>query len=106
MPESMIAIEGLHKRFRRPSPLPFRRHVAPSVDVLRGVDLTVAAGDYVALLGANGAGKTTILKSIATLLLPGSRDCFGHGASVAGTHRLFDGQLVTYSPTSGASIGA
>ena len=36
--------------------------------VLRGVDLTVPAGTVVALLGSNGAGKTTVVKILATLL--------------------------------------
>ncbi len=38
--------------------------------VLRGVDLEVARGSIVALLGSNGAGKTTIVKILATLLQP------------------------------------
>jgi branched-chain amino acid transport system ATP-binding protein len=36
--------------------------------VLKGVSLTVAEGKIVALLGANGAGKSTTLKAISTLL--------------------------------------
>jgi branched-chain amino acid transport system ATP-binding protein len=36
--------------------------------VLKGVSLTVRKGSIVALLGANGAGKSTTLKSISTLL--------------------------------------
>ncbi|MGO4597394.1 ABC transporter ATP-binding protein [Terrabacter sp. 2RAF25] len=36
--------------------------------VLRGVDLTVPAGSIFALLGSNGAGKTTAVKILATLL--------------------------------------
>jgi branched-chain amino acid transport system ATP-binding protein len=36
--------------------------------VLKGVSLTVEEGKIVALLGANGAGKSTTLKSISTLL--------------------------------------
>jgi len=36
--------------------------------VAKGVSLTVADGDIVALLGANGAGKSTVLKSISGLL--------------------------------------
>jgi ABC-2 type transport system ATP-binding protein len=36
--------------------------------VLRGVDLEVAPGTIFALLGANGAGKTTVVRILATLL--------------------------------------
>jgi branched-chain amino acid transport system ATP-binding protein len=36
--------------------------------VLKGVSLTIAEGKIVALLGANGAGKSTTLKAISTLL--------------------------------------
>ena len=73
MPEPMIEIAGLHKQFARTGiKALFRRKQAAYLDVLRGVDIRVDQGDYVALLGANGAGKTTILKSLATVLLPDS----------------------------------
>ncbi len=39
-------------------------------DVLRGVDLTVAPGERVALMGRNGAGKSTMLRAAATLIDP------------------------------------
>jgi branched-chain amino acid transport system ATP-binding protein len=38
--------------------------------VIRGVDLTVGAGQIVALLGANGAGKTTTLRAVSGLVKP------------------------------------
>ena len=41
-----------------------------ALTVLDGVSLEVRAGEALALLGANGAGKTTVLRVVATLLRP------------------------------------
>ncbi len=38
--------------------------------VLISVELSIAAGEFVAILGINGAGKTTLLKILATLMPP------------------------------------
>jgi branched-chain amino acid transport system ATP-binding protein len=43
-----------------------------AVSALRGVSLHVGRGEVVALLGANGAGKTTMLRTISGLMLPKS----------------------------------
>jgi len=40
------------------------------VQVLRGVSLTVNAGEIVTLVGSNGAGKSTTLRNISRLLRP------------------------------------
>ncbi|MFD6158117.1 ABC transporter ATP-binding protein [Nocardia sp. NPDC060256] len=50
-----ICIEGLHKSYG-------------DLHVIKGVDLTVARGSVFALLGSNGAGKTTIVRILSTLL--------------------------------------
>jgi branched-chain amino acid transport system ATP-binding protein len=41
-----------------------------AVTALAGVSLTVAAGEVVAIVGANGVGKTTLLRSLAGMLRP------------------------------------
>lgn len=57
MPRSMVEVRGLRKAFG-------------AKVVLDGVDLTVEQGSVLALLGSNGAGKTTIVRILATLLRP------------------------------------
>jgi branched-chain amino acid transport system ATP-binding protein len=51
--------------------------------VLRGVNLTVRAGEVVALLGANGAGKTTTILTIAGMVRPMAGKVLYQGADLA-----------------------
>lgn len=61
--------------------------------VLSGIDFSIASGEKVALLGANGCGKTTLLKVLCGLLAP-SRGSI-----------LIDDQKVKPTPTFGFRIG-
>ena len=56
------------------------------ISALKGIDLAVPEGKIVALLGANGAGKTTKLKVISGLLKPTSGEILYDGSSIAGKH--------------------
>ncbi|MGP8078583.1 MAG: ABC transporter ATP-binding protein [Thermoplasmata archaeon] len=57
----------------------YRTKGAPAIEALAGVTLEVRRGERVALLGRNGAGKTTFLRIASTLLRPtsGSIEVFG-----------------------------
>src|SRR5436190_15114480 len=58
------------------------------VHAVRGVCLALAAGEVVAVLGANGAGKSSLLRAVLGLVRPAS-------GSV-----IFDGRDITRWPTS------
>ena len=54
-----------------------------AVEVLRGVDVSIARGEIVALLGANGVGKTTFNAVLSGLLRPWSGTVVFAGAPLA-----------------------
>ena len=60
-----------------------------SVDVLRGINLAVAPGEMIGLLGRNGAGKTTTLRAIMGLVAAsgGRIACDGEDLIALPTHR-------------------
>ena len=57
----VIEVTGLHKTYGSG---------ATKVHALRGVELTVSTGDYLAIMGASGSGKSTLLNLIGCLDVP------------------------------------
>ncbi|TLM67718.1 MAG: ATP-binding cassette domain-containing protein [Deltaproteobacteria bacterium] len=68
----MLTIEGLTAHYG-------------AAQALFGIDLTVPAGQTVALVGANGAGKTTLLRCVMGLLRPSGGTVRLDGADVTGS---------------------
>ncbi|GAA4606062.1 ABC-2 type transport system ATP-binding protein [Actinoplanes octamycinicus] len=65
-----IRVQGLEKSFKQ-------------LKVLRGVDLDVARGSIFALLGSNGAGKTTMVTILSTLLKADAGTALVNGFDIA-----------------------
>ena len=56
-----IRIEGLRKRYREGD---------TAVDALKGVDMAVAPGEVIGLIGPSGSGKSTLLKCLGVVIEP------------------------------------
>ncbi len=52
------------------------------VDVLKGIDMQVSAGEVVAIIGSSGSGKSTMLRCINLLETPTSGEILWHGQNV------------------------
>jgi putative ABC transport system ATP-binding protein len=78
---SLVQIRDVHKYFTRGS---------ERIDVLKGVNLDIPQGDFLALMGPSGSGKTTLLNLMGGLDLP-----TGGSVSVGGVeiNRLGGGGL-------------
>ena len=70
---SLLVVSGLYKAYGIGS---------AKVEVLKGIDLTVEAGDTVALVGPSGAGKSTLLHVMGTIDRPSAGEVFFDGADV------------------------
>lgn len=64
-----------------------------SLEVLKGIDLTIRQGEVVAIVGKSGAGKTTLLQILGTLDRPDSGEVEINGTAV---HRLKEKQLADF----------
>src|SRR5437867_12205897 len=74
----MLELEGVHAGYGR-------------IDALRGVSLAVGQGELVCLIGANGAGQTSTLKTISGLLRARAGRIVFDGAEL---HRLSPSEIL------------
>jgi len=84
MNEDIIKVENLHKTY-------FIGDI--KVHALRGVDLTIKKGEFIAIMGASGSGKTTLMNLLGCLDVPTS-----------GTYQLDGVHIHTIPPDSLANI--
>ncbi|MEZ5416441.1 MAG: ABC transporter ATP-binding protein [Vicinamibacterales bacterium] len=78
---ALVRVQGVHKYYTRGS---------ERIDVLKGVDLEIPQGDFVALMGPSGSGKTTLLNLLGGLDSPSAGAVEVAGTNIAG---LSSGQL-------------
>jgi putative ABC transport system ATP-binding protein len=73
MTRKLVEIRNLHKAYRTP---------AGMLPVLKGIDLDIYEGDFVAIVGASGVGKTTLLNMITGIDKPTQGEVIVDGKSI------------------------
>ncbi len=74
----MLIIDGIHVAYKK-------------TEVIHGLSLQVAEGELVALIGANGAGKSTTLRTVSGLLHPSAGTILYKGEKI---HNLLPEQII------------
>lgn len=88
----VIEVRGLVKTYFKPDG-------SVMAEALRGIDVVIRRGEYVAIMGASGSGKSTLMNVLGCLDRPTSGDYFLDGRNVA---RMDDEELSRYR---GRTIG-
>src|SRR5215470_12844355 len=78
MPETVLVASGIEAGY-------------PNKQILFGVDFAIADGEVVALLGANGSGKSTALNTVSGFVRPWAGSIRLEAAEIGGQppHRIF-----------------
>lgn len=80
----MLEAHGLHFAYRAGSP------------ILQGVDIDLAPGSFLAILGVNGCGKSTLLSCLTGAAKPASGQVLLDGAPLGQVHRLDRARKVAF----------
>ena len=75
---AVVELEGLEKRFAVGR---------QEVHALRGIDLSIAPGEFVAIMGPSGSGKTTLMEIVGCLSKPSAGTCLLPSRSACGPCR-------------------
>lgn len=80
---ALIALRGIYKQYGG-------NHGTPAVQVLHGIDLTIQAGEFVAIVGTSGSGKSTLMNMLGCLDQPSAGQYLfnGHDVSTLDADRL------------------
>ena len=70
-PASLLKVAGLRVSYGR-------------IEAVRGIDLEVGPGEFIGIIGSNGAGKTSALRAIAGVHAPAAGSVTFDGAAIAG----------------------
>ena len=76
----LIELRGIRKRYGGAQDADGQQ---PEVEVLHGIDLTIHAGEFVAIVGASGSGKSTLMNLLGCLDQPSSGTYLFNGRDVA-----------------------
>ena len=88
---STVTVQDAHRATQTAAPLPQLRVAAVDktyqarhgeVQALRNINLDIAPGEFVSLVGRSGCGKTTLLRILAGLLAPTAGEVQAGGASI------------------------
>lgn len=82
MMSTLIRVAGLHYTYGL--------NTATPIEALRGIDLEIARGEYLAIVGHNGSGKSTLAKCLNGLLLPTRGEVWVEGWSTSQPEALLD----------------
>jgi len=88
MPETLLAASGIEAGY-------------PNKQILFGIDFTIGAGEVVALLGANGSGKSTALNTVSGFVRPWAGSIRFDGAEISALppHEIFRRGVIQVSQT-------